>query len=104
MTFFFQNAGEGPTEHVQNGAAVDRLYGVSVGTADQCNVSQKPRWYDTFCSRVPVTPKAKYNAGVPVEHRHFTHRQQDAHYFSGRVARYNLSPLLLADEQLPWRM
>ncbi|KAF0034588.1 hypothetical protein F2P81_012346 [Scophthalmus maximus] len=38
----FMNAEEGPTEHVQKGAAADRLYGVSLGTADQCIVTQKP--------------------------------------------------------------
>lgn len=31
---FFQNAGEGPPEPVQKGAAADRLYGVSLGTTD----------------------------------------------------------------------
>lgn len=40
--FFFQNAGEGPTGRVQKGAAADRLYGVSLGAADQCIVAQKP--------------------------------------------------------------
>ena len=40
--FFLQNAGEGLTEHVQKGAAADRLYGVSLGTADQCIITQKP--------------------------------------------------------------
>lgn len=39
---FLQNAGERPTEHVQKGAAADRLYGVSLGTTDQCIVTQKP--------------------------------------------------------------
>ena len=44
FSFFFlpQNAGERPTEHVQKGAAADRLYGVSLGTTDQRLVTQKP--------------------------------------------------------------
>lgn len=39
VVLFFQNAGEGATEHVRKGAAADRLYGVSLGTADQCIVT-----------------------------------------------------------------
>lgn len=42
---FFQNAGAGPAEHVQKGAAADCLYGVSVGTAERCLVAQKPHRY-----------------------------------------------------------
>lgn len=49
LFFFFQNAGEGPTEHVQKGSAADRLYGVSVGTTDQRIVTQKPHRYSTAC-------------------------------------------------------
>ncbi|KAF3690149.1 Protein FAM19A2 Chemokine-like protein TAFA-2 Precursor [Channa argus] len=37
-----QNAGEGPTEHVQKGSAADCLYGVSLGTADLRIVTQEP--------------------------------------------------------------
>ncbi|KAM7402454.1 hypothetical protein PAMP_017696 [Pampus punctatissimus] len=37
-----QNAGKGPSGHVQKGAAADHLYGVSLGTIDQCIVTQKP--------------------------------------------------------------
>lgn len=47
---FFQNAGEGPTEPVQKGAAADRLYGVSLGTTDQRIITQKPHRYT---ARVP---------------------------------------------------
>lgn len=39
---FFQNAGEGPTGRVQKGAAADHLYGVTLGTADRCIITQKP--------------------------------------------------------------
>lgn len=53
---FFQNAEEGPTEHVQKGAAADRLYGVSLGTADQCIVTQKPHRYNTACSSLFLFP------------------------------------------------
>lgn len=42
LSFLFQNAGEGPTGHVQKGAAADRLYSVSLGTADRCIIAQKP--------------------------------------------------------------
>lgn len=49
LSYFFQNAGEGPTEHVQKGAAADRLYGVSLGTTDQRVVTQKPHRYNTAC-------------------------------------------------------
>lgn len=48
FVLFFQNAGEGPTEHVRTGAAADRLYGVSLGTTDQCILTQKPHRYSTL--------------------------------------------------------
>lgn len=42
VSLHFQNAEEGPTGRVQKGAAADRLYGVSLGTADLCIIPQKP--------------------------------------------------------------
>lgn len=42
MSYFFQNAEEGSTEHVQKVAAADCLYGVSPGTIYQRLITQKP--------------------------------------------------------------
>lgn len=56
LFFFPQNAGEGPTEHVQKGAAADRLYGVSLGTTDQRIVTQKPHRYKAACFLIVVFP------------------------------------------------
>lgn len=61
--FSFQNAGEGPTEHVQKGATADRLYGVSLGTTDQCIITQKPHRYTACISHcgfsTSILPRTK---------------------------------------------
>lgn len=65
---FFQNAGEGPTEHVQKGAAADCLYCVSLGTADQCIVTQKPHRYNTVILTAMTERDALFSEEYPGTH------------------------------------